>query len=913
MTHYQVMAEAFTDKDNMAQQNLPDNLTDVPSFVASNMAGYQHFTDPTMIPFNVLTFPSFNCSMPSFDKVVPDKGRTLIGQEYTENTGIIGNKQKFKNLGGIEMEVRVWASSNNNLKDVIEIGYLNNRLVFNTLVGVFTPGEIVSGGTSGATGKVIVVVGTVMFLSNITGEFIIGETITGLTSGATANTVLVPEFLWHQITENSNPLPRGVHEYYFDEWFDTNLNPALSKRLPRLVWVNGYTNGALPAKGSVYSWTGGIAVVTSITATDIVINPATSWRSLGFSEDINGDAFVIVNGVEYQLATPADLDTNSIDVTSTVGISVGDIVTAKIETDESPIPFDVCRQNKGYMFYGNWNDRDLYMSNAFNRDGTLLITQSQALQNDLILVNNAQYTGTGSHVYRVTIDSVVNPPVQEYFANVGDVGGNNAVFFGNHTGLNTDVYELVVDVVATDVVPFLNGVAGASFAMATATPGSPVALGNGISVYFLNAAGTVHVTGSAWFYTIGGQDTFQYQIDNGNPVATGVAITGGAQSLGNGVEIQFVQVNGHTVGDYWDIQANQAITRAWVNFYYTLPVRKPGEGYKYRQPSNFWTMDTQEESIYVNGSYGDWSVVDTILSGDLQSETVSLTPLKQAGSNKVLYPYLTSHMTIGNSDKLVYINTRKELNTLGREQFLDKPQGGYLSDPVKLDFLASSFIGGRIKYNDKKLYVTSPDEGIMHCLDTFKGYWQPPKKFPELGILSIIGDTLIAHSNIRNQTFSVFTNTSDNGQTYDVSMRTAYTAVGGRWKSKASNMSFTEGYIQGNPKLVHTVYQEIEGCGGISPHTIEPIICAIPGNASFGEGSFGSHPNGSDVGIEGSYFQEIYKSYSPQLFWYFLSIGITCTSSNHSYAILSLGMNAMYTLSSNNALTNKSNLMKNKL
>lgn len=960
---------------------LPTALIDEPTFLAENWDSYQHFKDPTLLPFNVLTYPSFNCTIPSFDKVVPDKGKTLIGQDFTENVPIIGNKQKFKNLGGIEMEARVFESNDPDLKDVIEVGYENTRLVYTSLVGGFDIGEPISGGTSGASAVISSDVTTVLSLSDILGTFVVGETITGLGSGATATVVLAPEFHFYQITENVNPIPYGLHEYYFAEWFEANLNPADSKNLPRLIWVNGYRDNSTPVKGAVYSWTGGIAVVTSLTGTTLTINPATTWRSFGFTEDAVGDAFIIVNGVSYQLSNPADLDTSTIDVSSTTGISVGDTAFSKIETDIAPVPFDVCLQNKNFMFYGNWTMRKLYQSNKFNTSSIITITQFQALQNDLIIVNDASYTGSGSHVYKVTIDSITPESDSVSFTGAGnnDFLIDTSGFTGNLGQEYTYVFTVVAtaSIFFTGICTFANGeaIVGATSGaigiirrdpttpagnavpiqmisgvfdpseLVTGSVGGATNTTDGINFgdnwytysldnvpVYTNSAPSImnsglaaqndgllwgwnqsngHEVGDTWTLTLntGLPDTFQYQIDNGAPV-TGIPITGGSQSLGDGIEIQFVKTTGHTVGDYWDITVNQSIERAWDNFYSTIPTRKPGEGYIYTLSSNFWAMDTQEESVYVNGSYGEWSVIDTILSANLQSETVSLTPLKQAGANKVLYPYLTGHL----DDKLVYINTRKELNTIGREPLLEKPQTGYLSDPVKLDFISCSFIDGRIKYNDKKLFISSPEQGVMHCLDNARLKWQPPKKFPEMGLLSIIGDDTVCHSNIRNRSFTLFTNSAgDNGENYEVSIRTAITSVGNRWSSKFSSMSFTEGQITGNPPLIHTVYLGVGGCGAELPHTIEPIVCAIPDTAPFGEGSFGSHSNGSDLGLQGSHFNEIWKKYSPVMQYYFLSIGITCITKSHTYSILSTGMNCTDSQSGNNDFVAPSNLAINQV
>lgn len=964
--------------------SLPKELIDRPAFLANNWEGYEHFMDTTIMPFNKLAFPSVNCTIPSRDKIVPDKGKTLLGQIFTENSGINGNLQKFKNLGGIEMEVRSNPSLGTNVKrDIIEIFFRNRWLMFSGIVGAFQVGETVVGGTSGSTGIIFSILNTVLTLTSITGDFVVGETITGGSSGATANVVSPPVSLWHQITENTNPLPRGPHEYYFGQWFDTNLNPALSKNLPRAIWVNGYEDPSTKF-GQVYSWTGGIGFITAVTAGSISVDASYTWRSLGFTEDASGNVFVVVNGVSHAVPVPADLDTSTLNIASTAGIIAGNFATSRIETDISPIAFDVVRMNKGYVFYGDWKQRDLYMSNAFNRSDSVTVTRFEGgLLNDLVLNPASPYTGlTAEAVFHVVINTV-SPDVEvQTFTGTGfnDAVYNTTSYSGTAGALNHYKISMMADalIALTAVVGFLPGetikgsvsnaeavvvvnvtlagvtvlgvrmISGNMFdsatpdnivGSATAGPGivtqaqyqnwiqytknnvvvnvntgsgslaiSPlqsataITLSDGLTIQFANFRG--HGVGDVFALDIrrGGIDTFQWN-KNGGALSVSTPITTGFQTLSDGIQIKFLNFNGHTLGQSWDITARPSVSRAFDNFYYALPVRRPGEGYKFRLPSNFWTMDTQEEQMYVNCSYGEWSLVDTILSADLQSESVSLMPLKQAGSNKVLYPYLTGHM----ENDLVYVTENKTLDSIGRQKLLERPQVGYMSDPVKLDFLGSNFIGGRIEYFEKRLYVSSPKNGIMHTFDNAKGYWQPPKSFPEVAILSIFENNLITHSNTRNQTFTMFTNASDNGQGYLVEIRTPYTAVGDRWNQKQSNMAFTEGYITGNPKLIHTVYLGVNGCGGILPHAIEPIICLSPDRAPFGEGAFGSHSNGSDLDAETSHFAEVWKRYSPVMSYYFVSLGLSCIAKNHTYSILSLGLNAMYGESGNNSLVAPSN------
>lgn len=972
-----------------------ERLSDSPKFQAPDGSkgwnGYFNHMDKTLLPFSVLTSPSVNCTMPSWDKVVPDMGKTLLGQSFTENTGIIGHKQNFTNASGIQMETRVFASGNSNLKDVVEVFFDNRRLVvWSVIIGTFQVGETVVGIISGANGTIVSIVGVTLTLEDITGVYIYGEAVRGSQSGATSTVNSVPISKWNQITESNNPLPRGAHEYYFDEWFDTKELSTIPNSLPgktiqRMVWTNGYQD-PITKKGLVYSWTGGIALITVLTGSTLTIDSSTTWRSLGFTEDRLGVAYVIVNGTSYTVT--AGLDTNTISVsTITSGINIGDYAFSKIETDVSPVPFDVCKAYHGYMYYGNWNQKKLFQSNGFNRDYNYLITFFQALDNDIQINMASPYTDENSqHLYNIVVKSV-NPDITTQ--TLTGSGLNDAIFITSGYNLNdglTHVHKVLFvgdySIVSTGGLIEGETITGASsdakgIIIAEITVGSnmlygvkllttqgfnpgetvqgnqtagpfilssapgnvifqdwiqytrdnvitdtttdygpheknpiniyPIALSNLLSIQFTNLTG--HTIGNTFELDIrrGGHDTFNWSKD-GVIVGQNIPMTStGFTPLSDGVEVSWIGVTGHAVGDFWNITAYPKVDRAFDNFYYNNN-RLVGEGYIYTLPSNFWTMDTQEEELYVNGTYGEWTVVKTTItsaSATTTSEVLSATPLKQSGSNKVLFPYLTGHM----NNELVYVTTDKKLDMLSRVIAVEKPQVSYLSDAVKFDFDKSSFIGGRIKYHNKRLYISSPKEGITHCYDFFRSYWQAPKTFPEVGVLSIIGGNLVCHSNTRNQSFTMFTSLNgDNGADYTVEIRTPYTAHGARWGSKFSNISFTEGYIEGAPQLIHTVYVEPNGCGGILPHTLEPNVCLAPDRSPFGEGSFGSHPFGSDTDNPGNYFKEVWKQYSPVIEWYFMSIGITCSTKSHTYSILSLAMNSMTAPSGNNKFVAPSNL-----
>jgi len=55
--------------------------------------------------------------------------------------------------------------------------------------------------------------------------------------------------------------------------------------------------------------------------------------------------------------------------------------------------------------------------------------------------------------------------------------------------------------------------------------------------------------------SVGGTDTFRWSDNNGSSWTAGVAITGAAQNLSNGITITFAATTGHTMSDRWTINA----------------------------------------------------------------------------------------------------------------------------------------------------------------------------------------------------------------------------------------------------------------------------------------------------------------------------------------------------------------------
>ncbi len=926
-----------------------------------------------MVPNNKLTYPTVNVFMPKGDKIIPRGGSLTLGQDHTANYPIIGHFKKYKNISGIEMEMRVWNDPTMTLAGI---------------VGFFVAGETITGGSSGATAKIDSVVGSVITFINLVGTFYGNETVTGGTSAANGTISIykgdVVEILyqgiWQQISPNVNnsidTWEKGVNHlgagntrtYFFDQWIDTNLNPALSINTNRAVWVMGLAK--------IRSWTGGIAPIVSIVPnTSITTTAGITWSSLGFPDPVNGGTNqIVVNGVTYTISSGYGTDT--LLLANTVGITAGDTAFSGIkEISTNGQVMDYISGFKNYLTYGNWLLQKFYLSNNFNRSSSIAITGVSAVQNDLVIDESIPYSGTGHHVFRVNIDSV-NPTIRSQtfsgtglnnivfnsgsysgtagaknvytFAIIADttiflptpstvtvgdsIVGNTSGATGIVVGLNTfggTTDEIGVKMVGT--VSFINGetITPSSTGVPTAPittnyvswfqyakngvvvnintglgsfPSNPlfgntVTLTDGLTITNGNVYG--HAVGDTFMLTInvGGADTFTVQLDGGAPSAP-VAITTGAQVIGLGVTISFVSKNGHAIGDYWDITVDQAVINGWGNFYYTYPARKPGEGYIGQLPANFWTMAPQEDVMYINDASGKWGYLETILSADLLTETIRYTPLKQKGRNKVIFPYMIGYL----DNNIAYVTEDKNLDFIGRKELIELPQISHLSNDVQLDFLAATFLNGSIEYNSLRFYVTTPQELLMFCWDVGQGYWQPPQLIPENGILSEVGLDLISHSPIRNKTNTLFVGKNDNGSAFPITIRTGYNVYGDRWQVDTASLVFVEGYMNGNPALLASVLQNVNGCLGIQQATVDPVYCIASDRAPIGYGSLGSHSHGSDGGVTlMPYFQWIGTGQSPFKF-YMAAMQLDTSSKDPDFEILSLGLNTVAAQDNNSKL-----------
>lgn len=412
-----------------------------------------------------------------------------------------------------------------------------------------------------------------------------------------------------------------------------------------------------------------------------------------------------------------------------------------------------------------------------------------------------------------------------------------------------------------------------------------------------------HAVGDAWLLEIktGTPDTFSWSL-NGISQGSLIPITGGAQVLSQGITVNFVQTTGHAVSDSWRVIAYPLVIKGWRDFYFTQPVRLPGEGFKLQLDSNGFSAMPQEKHMYLSSAAGQYYTVSPQLSADLQSETFVLERLKTEQQNKPLFPYLMQ----STKNFLSIVSTEKTWDILGRQKFLELPQSKTLSDHVRVDFETGDWEDSNIKYIDRKQYFVRPKQGDVLVYDDFMKYWHSPMVFGRrVSSIAFIDGKIIGHSNERNESYELFTVDRNDLDIYPLDCRiiAPYYDFGKRFQPKATTAIAFDGYMDGNPHIKWRFNAGIGGCQGKRQEEIDPLFCVPEDTASLGKSSLGFHGLGNSPTNVINHFH--YGRTFSSIEYYLRNIEVTCDQADQRWAITSYGTDVDINQISNTTMFNK--------
>ncbi len=311
---------------------------------------------------------------------------------------------------------------------------------------------------------------------------------------------------------------------------------------------------------------------------------------------------------------------------------------------------------------------------------------------------------------------------------------------------------------------------------------------------------------------------------------------------------------------------------SYTNFSFSSP-RLPTEGWQF-------TLDDFNIGFSTNiGGNGLESLVmfaesDWIYRVEFQEtggdtvilESAKVKPIIVSSGQGAVAQELISKM--GNS--IVFINRYNELIELGEFENFSGLNQTPLSDSIRPDFVSADFTGGAIRFLRNNLYITAPLSNRMFVLSfrevdgVSNAFWQAPQTLP-VGQMTDYNGTLIGHSGSVNESYTMFTGTSDNGRAIECKAHFAYQNHAAREKLKNFNKYFTEMYLSTNAVITHKIVLEYLGAKGIREYTysgtdIEHIFDPNP-SAALGVNALGTSPLGSYIN-EISNFKK-YRRFKP--------------------------------------------------
>lgn len=259
-------------------------------------------------------------------------------------------------------------------------------------------------------------------------------------------------------------------------------------------------------------------------------------------------------------------------------------------------------------------------------------------------------------------------------------------------------------------------------------------------------------------------------------------------------------------------------------------------------------------------------------------------------------------------DSVVYVSNEPVLRALTSVSENDVPRLINLSDDIKPTFDSEDFDNSHIKFHKNRLYIATPTNDnfyILQFLDNPDGtqtrFWQPPQILP-VRQLAIIGSDLYGHSSGSANTYRLFNDTNDNGNSFKSKAAFAYRSFGPRFVKKTLTGWAVEGYIAANTVITHRFNYEFDGSLKQIEKLIEGdddgILFEFEQSASLGDQSLGDSSLSGDISDETDtkdkfriihhiqpepFFeiQEIYETDDVDQQWAILATGPNVEASTH--------------------------------
>lgn len=406
-------------------------------------------------------------------------------------------------------------------------------------------------------------------------------------------------------------------------------------------------------------------------------------------------------------------------------------------------------------------------------------------------------------------------------------------------------------------------------------------------------------------------DTFSWSL-NGVVQASFLPVLTTPTLLAEGISVNWQQSTGHNVGDNWTIEAQPTIIRGYRQFYYTgyngNPgqiqgiARLPGQGYQTTLDSNGWSMQAQQNVMYMTDQAGGYYTMVVKFADNLQSQTYTKNKIVNEFMKKPLYPYLMST----EPNYISVVSSEKTWDVLGGQKFILPTQSKTFSDWVKYDFYNANWLNSNQNYFERKQWFVIPEQNQIFVWDDFMKYWHPPQSFGRrIASIAIIDGQICGHSYERNETYQLFTTSLNDLGIFPINtnISLSYYDYNKRFNKKTNQAIAFDGYMTGAPVINWKINLDVYGCKGGTTGVINPIYCYPPDGASLGKTGYGYHGLGNDPVNAPAHFT--YGETGTELNYYLRNIVIWSNDLQQNWSITSIGELTKYDLASNTDIFNK--------
>jgi len=366
-------------------------------------------------------------------------------------------------------------------------------------------------------------------------------------------------------------------------------------------------------------------------------------------------------------------------------------------------------------------------------------------------------------------------------------------------------------------------------------------------------AGTreVLINGTVYTYT-GGQDTGT--LTGVTPDPSGEAadslvvqniVTTGPATL-DGIKLDIVETyNNHVLyASRTSREIHIAAIDDYTDFAYTTPLRKPGEGYIVTVDAAVRGLVSDENLLYISGGDDDWYQLETQFSDTLGGEEITVRKLKTSPGQAAINQNAIAKI----KNNIGFLSVERTFDTLGSVENIETRQSKALSDDIRDDMERYDITDAHVLYFRRSVFIALPVEGVLLEYDMRFGYWQPPQLLP-IARLAIIDDELCGHSSNSDETYKLYSGTSDNGAPFTARAVFGYDNFGGRFSLKNFTEIATELYISRSTKVTTRILYDYQGASGVQefvidgdhkPTTFQPVVPGTIGSAPLGSQPFGT-------------------------------------------------------------------------